>query len=106
VSRDGRRELEELDAVCRALAHPSRRQILLVLRFRGGEMTAGDIADRFSCTWPTTSRHLGVLRKAGLLTVNRQGRERIYRLERGFITGTLDRFIDPFREVEVPRPSV
>lgn len=41
-------------------------------------MSAGDIAERFGCTWPTTSRHLGVLREAGLVTVERRGRERDY----------------------------
>ncbi|HSF20063.1 MAG TPA: metalloregulator ArsR/SmtB family transcription factor [Vicinamibacteria bacterium] len=74
--------LEELDRVITALAHPSRRQILLVVRFRGGEMTAGEIAQRFSCSWPTTSRHLRVLERAGLLTHEKRGRERLYRLNR------------------------
>jgi DNA-binding transcriptional ArsR family regulator len=63
-----------------ALAHEQRRHILLTLRFRGGEMTAGDIADRFHCSWPTTSRHLRVLEDAGLVTVEKRGRERVYRL--------------------------
>jgi DNA-binding transcriptional ArsR family regulator len=46
-------------------------------------MTAGDIAERFGCTWPTTSRHLKVLRDAGLVSVVKRGRERVYVLERG-----------------------
>jgi DNA-binding transcriptional ArsR family regulator len=74
-------ELAAVDAVFDALAHPSRRHILLVLRFRGGEMTAGEIAARFSCSWPTTTRHLKVLEDAGLLRVEKRGRERIYRLD-------------------------
>lgn len=74
--------LDELEAVFAALAHPSRRHILLVLHFRGGEMTAGDIAQRFECSWPTTTRHLGVLRDAGLITVQREGRTRRYQLDR------------------------
>ncbi|MGF1624341.1 MAG: ArsR/SmtB family transcription factor [Alphaproteobacteria bacterium] len=65
-----------------ALAHESRRQILLTLQFRGGEMSAGTIAERFGCSWPTTSRHLAVLRDAGLVSVVRRGRERVYVLER------------------------
>ncbi|MFC3078589.1 metalloregulator ArsR/SmtB family transcription factor [Phenylobacterium terrae] len=65
-----------------AVAHASRRQILLTLHFRGGEMTAGDIAERFGCTWATTSRHLKVLRDAGLVSVVKRGRERIYVLEK------------------------
>jgi DNA-binding transcriptional ArsR family regulator len=51
-----------------------------VLKFRGGEMTAGEIADRFSCRWPTTTRHLRELESAGLVSVERRGRERIYQL--------------------------
>ena len=80
--RDGKRELAELERVFAALAHASRRQILLTLHFRGGEMTAGEIASRFSCSWPTTSRHLGQLELAGLVRVERRGRERVYALDR------------------------
>jgi DNA-binding transcriptional ArsR family regulator len=76
------RELADVEAVFGALAHASRRHILLVLHFRGGEMTAGDIAGRFGCSWPTTTRHLGVLQQAGLVSVEKLGRERIYRLDR------------------------
>jgi len=63
-----------------ALDHASRRHVLLVLQFHGGEMTAGEIASRFDCTWPTTSRHLRVLEDAGLVEVKKAGRERIYRV--------------------------
>jgi DNA-binding transcriptional ArsR family regulator len=79
-----------------ALAHASRRQILLILNFRGGEMTAGEIAERFGCTWPTTTRHLGVLRDAGLLDVVRRGRERVYRLNRELLQGVVGNWIGWF----------
>lgn len=82
AARDGIAEVEEQERVFRALAHASRRHILVTLRARGGEASAGDIARRFSCSWPTTSRHLRVLEEAGLVSVHRQGRERFYRLER------------------------
>jgi DNA-binding transcriptional ArsR family regulator len=75
------RDLADFESVFGALAHASRRHILLVLRFRGGRMTAGEIADRFSCSWPTTTRHLRVLEAAGLVRVRRRGRERVYRLD-------------------------
>jgi len=78
--RDGLRELAELDAVFAALGHAQRRQILHVLHARGGAMTAGEIAGRFSCTWPTTSRHLRQLEEAGLVAVEKSGRARVYRL--------------------------
>ena len=74
-------ELLELDAVLRALAHASRRHILVVLHARGGRMAAGSIAKRFSCAWPTTTRHLRVLESAGLVRVERAGREWLYVLE-------------------------
>ncbi len=63
-----------------ALAHRARRQILLTLRFRGGAMSAGDIAGRFEHAWPTTTRHLRVLEDAQLISHEQQGRARIYRV--------------------------
>jgi DNA-binding transcriptional ArsR family regulator len=74
-------ELDDFDAVFAALAHRSRRTIISVLHARGGEMTSGAIAARFDCSWPTTSQHLRVLEKAGLVTVALRGREHVYRLE-------------------------
>jgi len=54
--------------------------MLLVVWFRGGAMSAGDIAARFSHSWPTTSRHLRVLEQAGLLEQEKDGRTRLYRV--------------------------
>ena len=70
----GLAELDAFDAVFTALAHRSRRTILTVLHARGGEMTSGAIAARFDCSWPTTSQHLRVLEKAGLVTIAMHGR--------------------------------
>lgn len=78
---DARRELEALEAVFSALAHPARRQILLTIHLRGGTASAGDIAGRFAHAWPTTTRHLRVLEEAGLLTSEKQGRSRLYTVE-------------------------
>jgi DNA-binding transcriptional ArsR family regulator len=80
VKSRGETELEDLEKVFGALGHASRRRILVVLRFRGGRMTAGEIAARFHCSWPTTTRHLRVLEDAGLVTVEESGRQRIYLL--------------------------
>lgn len=74
-------EQEAANLVFGALSHPSRRHILMVLRVRGGKMTAGEIANRFACSWPTTTRHLRVLEEAGLVTIKKCGRERIYCLD-------------------------
>jgi DNA-binding transcriptional ArsR family regulator len=75
-------DVKATQEVFTALAHPSRRHILLVLQFRGGEMSAGEIAERFGCSWPTTTRHLNILRGAGLISVAKRGRERVYTLKR------------------------
>ena len=48
-----------------------------------GEMSAGDVAARFSHAWPTTTRHLRVLEHAGLVRFERRGRKRVYRVEHG-----------------------
>jgi DNA-binding transcriptional ArsR family regulator len=92
----GVRELRDLDVVLRALAHASRRHVLVVLLARGGRMGAGEIAKRFSCAWPTTSRHLRVLEEAGLVRVLRQGREWIYRLEKGRLRGVVGGWLRHF----------
>ncbi|HEV7691305.1 MAG TPA: metalloregulator ArsR/SmtB family transcription factor [Hyphomonadaceae bacterium] len=65
-----------------ALAHPARRHILMTLNFEGGDMIAGDIAALFAHAWPTTTRHLKVLEDAGLVKHEKQGRERVYILDR------------------------
>ena len=77
---DPEARLAELDAVFAALSHRARRQILMTLYFRGGTMSAGDIAGRFAHAWPTTTRHLKVLEEAGLVTCERQAQTRLYRL--------------------------
>lgn len=77
---DPKAKLEALEAVCAAIAHPARRQILLTVHLRGS-MTAGDIAGRFAHAWPTTTRHLGVLVEAGLLRQEKSGRNRIYEVD-------------------------
>lgn len=61
-----------------------------MLHARAGSMTAGELAARFSHSWPTTTRHLGVLVKAGLVTVRREGRERHYVLDRERLAAVLD----------------
>ena len=72
--------LAALDEVVTALAHPARRQMLLTIHLRG-EMSAGEVAARFSHAWPTTTRHLRVLERAGLVRFERRGRRRVYRVE-------------------------
>lgn len=63
-------------SVFRALADPTRRQILQDLR--DGELAAGEIAARFPITGPSISRHLSILRAAGLVRERREGNRIIY----------------------------
>lgn len=64
--------------VFRALADPTRRQILSDLR--GGELSAGEITARFPITGPSISRHLSILRAAGLVTERRDANRILYSL--------------------------
>ena len=87
MAREGPRQepkpkRDAYEAIFTALAHPVRRRILITLHFEGGSMTAGDIAAVFEHAWPTTTGHLQVLQSAGLVGQERQGRTRIYRLDR------------------------
>ena len=84
-------EVETADAVFAALAHPARRQILLSVHYRG-TANAGEIARRFECSWPTTSRHLATLVRSKPLTVQTIGRERIYRSNSILLREVLDRW--------------
>jgi DNA-binding transcriptional ArsR family regulator len=68
-------------AVLNALANDGRRRILRVIASRGGQMTSGEIAEQFSTAWSTTTRHLAVLLDAGLVSVEKRGRERVYRAD-------------------------
>jgi DNA-binding transcriptional ArsR family regulator len=64
--------------VFRAIADPTRRAILD--RLRAGPTPAGALADDFAQSRPAISKHLRVLRQARLVTEQRAGRERVYRL--------------------------
>jgi DNA-binding transcriptional ArsR family regulator len=62
----------------RALADPTRREILGLLRH--GEMTAGALAEKFDMTKPSMSHHFAVLKDADLLTSRREGQQIWYGL--------------------------
>jgi ArsR family transcriptional regulator len=67
-----------LTAAFKAIADPTRREILHLLRKE--EMTAGDVAARFDMTKPTMSHHFSVLKEAGLVTSRREGQTIWYAL--------------------------
>lgn len=82
-----------------ALADPVRRAILE--RLAGGEVGAGQIAAAFPVSRPAISRHLRVLREAGLVTSRVHGQQRIYALDRRPLA-ELDFWLQRFR----PLPSL
>jgi DNA-binding transcriptional ArsR family regulator len=67
-----------MNRVYRALADPTRRRVLQLLRER--DMTAGELAAQFDLSWPTMSGHFAVLREADLVQADRHGSTITYRL--------------------------
>ena len=67
-----------MNKVFKALNDPTRRQILEMLR--KGDMSAGDIADRFNMTKPSISHHLDLLKQADLIDAEKNGQFIIYSL--------------------------
>lgn len=62
----------------RALADPTRRRILELLR--SADLTAGELADHFDMTKPSISHHLNTLKAAGLVDAEREGQSIVYSL--------------------------
>ena len=77
--------------VFRALADPTRRQILEDLRER--ELAAGEIAARFQISGPSISRHLSLLEGAGLVTSRREGNRIFYKLEAESLASCVGEFL-------------
>jgi DNA-binding transcriptional ArsR family regulator len=84
----------------KALAEPRRVAILKLLA--GGEMRAGDIAEKFDTTRPAISEHLRVLVEARLLVLRREGTRRIYAVRKETFV-ELNRFLDQFWDDRVAR---
>jgi DNA-binding transcriptional ArsR family regulator len=82
------------DSVFAAVADPTRRAILDLLRRR--EMSAGELASRFPVSRPAISRHLRVLREAGLLKERREAQWRRYSLDPEPLA-RVDRWIAAYR---------
>jgi ArsR family transcriptional regulator, arsenate/arsenite/antimonite-responsive transcriptional repressor len=67
-----------MNDVFRALSDPTRREILELLR--SGPRSSGEIAEKFSTSWATISRHLSVLKDAELILAERNGQHVVYEL--------------------------
>ena len=77
-----------------ALAEPHRRQILDLLR--GGERSVNDLVARLRLSQPGVSKHLKVLREAGLVEVRPAGKQRWYGL-RALPLAEVDEWLEPYR---------
>jgi len=68
-----------MSSVFKALADPTRRRVLELLREK--DMSAGEISDHFKFSKPTMSAHFSVLKEAELVKSEKQGKHVIYRLQ-------------------------
>src|ERR1700754_1130189 len=84
-----------MSEVYKALADPTRRRILQLLRER--EMSAGEIAGHFDLAKPTLSGHFAVLREARLVTPEKTGTTIIYRLNVSVLEEALMALMDTFK---------
>lgn len=71
----------------RALADPTRRKVLQLLR--DGDMSAGELAGHFDLSLPTMSRHYAVLREADLIQGDKRGTTITYRLNVSVLEETM-----------------
>jgi ArsR family transcriptional regulator len=89
--------------VYKALADPTRRRILALLRDR--EMSAGELAEHFDLAKPTLSGHFAVLREAKLVTPEKTGTTIIYRLNVSVLEEALMALMDTFKVEPKPAPQ-
>lgn len=89
-----------MDAILQALSDPSRRAVLEALR--EGPATATELAALLPIARPGTSRHLRVLREAGLVDVRQEAQFRIYSL-RPEPLAELDQWLDRYRSLWAQR---
>lgn len=85
-----------MHAALTALAEPNRMAILSMLA--DGERPAGDFVDALPVSQPTVSKHLSVLREAGLVTVRKDANRRLYRLNPKPLA-ELDAWLEPYRRL-------
>ncbi len=89
-----------MDDIFQALASTPRRKILAYLS--EGELTAGDIADRFDMSKPSISKHLSILEGAGLIKSDKRGQYIYYSMNRDSLIATLNGFAQEVCPVSRP----
>lgn len=81
-----------IDRTFRALADPTRRRILQLLK--GGDLAAGELAAHFDMAFASVSHHLQVLRDSGLVQSRRDGQHIIYSLNTTVFQDALQHLLD------------
>lgn len=89
------------NAAFKALADPTRRSILSMLR--EGEKTAGDLAEAFDMTKPSMSHHFAVLKEADLITSRREAQQIWYSLNTSIVEELLSWTMDLLNKPELQR---
>jgi DNA-binding transcriptional ArsR family regulator len=87
-------------ATFEVLAEPSRRRILDLLRL--GELAVGDLVDATALSQPAVSKHLRILRQAGLVESRADAQRRIYRV-RAEPLRAVDEWLAPYRQMWTSR---
>jgi DNA-binding transcriptional ArsR family regulator len=83
-----------MNKIFKALADPTRRRVLQLLRRR--PMTAGELAGKFAVSKPTMSAHFAVLREADLIEAEKTGTTITYRLKMSVLEDALLSFTQAF----------
>ena len=87
-----------MQAAFKALSDPTRREILRLLR--NGPKTSGELAEKFPSAWATISRHLAVLRDAGLILSERNGQQIVYELNTTVFEDVVNHLLEWTRPVK------
>ena len=90
-----------MNKVFKALADPTRRRVLELLR--QGPMTAGELSDQFVFSKPTMSAHCAVLKEANLVEAHKDGKQVIYQLKLSVLEDALLGFAKIFNIGEAAR---
>jgi DNA-binding transcriptional ArsR family regulator len=89
--------MDDDDAVFRALADPSRRQLLDWLHSRNGQ-TLGQLCQGLTMSRQAVTKHLGILEEANLVSTQRRGREKLHYINPVPINQIAERWIDKFEQ--------
>ncbi len=90
-----------LNDAFKALADPTRRRVLAMLR-QAGELSAGELSGHFDMTKPTMSHHFAVLKDAGLVRSRRDGQQIFYSLNTTVVEDVVSLFLDLVGKGEPP----